>query len=438
MTDAVPTTKPPCELADAMFVLQTLRSAGHATYFAGGCVRDILLGEEPKDYDVATDATPEKVKSLFRNAQLVGEAFGVILVRTGGSTVEVATFRADGKYLDRRRPSEVRFTTPEEDARRRDFTINGMFLDPIENRVLDFVGGQQDLKDRTLRAIGNPDDRFEEDHLRLLRAVRFAARLKFNIEPKTRSAITQRSTYLKSISPERVGDELKRMLTTSTRKIAYAKLNELELTPVLMRCLNIAMPDISPAQFFTPENNLFEALDSNANIGFGMALAIFTLDYRIRYSRPNSWVQLLNIKTILDSVQACRKTFKISNVESDEMTGILSVIDLLADELPTMAMLKRFLAAPTSSMSRVLLNAMAEVDRGLKRVQWLNSQFSELDKIDCAPIALLNGDDLTAAGFKPGPIFKRILDTVYDAQLEGRVSDKSAAMKLGIEMATDR
>src|SRR5688572_13668746 len=195
---------------DALAVVQRLRGAGHVAYFAGGCVRDLLLGLEPKDYDVATDAPPDRVRELFKRTQAVGQAFGVILVRVGRSQVEVATFRTDGTYLDGRRPSEVRFTTAEEDARRRDFTINGLFLDPMENdRIIDYVGGQEDLAARRLRAIGDPAARFGEDHLRLLRAVRFAARFSLEIAPATAMAIESKASSLKGISPERIAEELR-------------------------------------------------------------------------------------------------------------------------------------------------------------------------------------------------------------------------------------
>ena len=170
---------------DALAVVQRLREAGHVAYFAGGCVRDMLLGLTPKDYDIATDAPPVRVRELFKNTQAVGAAFGVILVRQAKSVIEVATFRADLKYVDGRRPEGVVFTTAEEDAKRRDFTINGMFFDPVENKVIDYVGGQADLKNRVLRAIGEANHRFEEDHLRLLRAVRFAARFGLEIDPVT-------------------------------------------------------------------------------------------------------------------------------------------------------------------------------------------------------------------------------------------------------------
>src|SRR5687767_10192278 len=162
---ATPTSKPPCYREDALEVLRRLRQLGHVACFAGGCVRDLLLGLEPKDWDVATDAPPDRVRQLFSNTQAVGAAFGVILVKHRRSTIEVATFRTDLEYKDGRRPEGVRFTTAEEDAKRRDFTINGLFQDPIEDRIIDYVGGREDLKNRVLRAIGEPDKRFEEDHL---------------------------------------------------------------------------------------------------------------------------------------------------------------------------------------------------------------------------------------------------------------------------------
>ena len=192
---------------DAVAVVKRLRDAGHIAYFAGGCVRDTLLGLTPKDYDVATDAPPDRVRQLFSNTQAVGAAFGVILVRHRKSVIEVATFRADLQYKDGRRPEGVVFTTAEEDAKRRDFTINGLLMDPLEgDKVIDYVSGQEDLKNKVLRAIGEPNHRFEEDHLRLLRAVRFAARFGLVIEPSTATAITGHAEQLKRISPARVGE----------------------------------------------------------------------------------------------------------------------------------------------------------------------------------------------------------------------------------------
>src|SRR4051794_6446387 len=240
MTDAPPPTgsnKPPSRREDAEAVVRRLRDAGHVAYFAGGCVRDELLGLTPKDYDVATDAPPTRVRQLFNNTQAVGAAFGVILVRWKQSQIEVATFRAEGAYLDGRRPSEVTFTTAEQDARRRDFTINGLFHDPIERKVIDYVGGQADLRAKVLRAIGEPNHRFEEDHLRLLRAIRFAARFDLEIKGETAVAIAKHREQLKRISPERIAEELRLMLTPNTRKRAWQELWRFGMMPVIFRHL---------------------------------------------------------------------------------------------------------------------------------------------------------------------------------------------------------
>src|SRR5439155_15020123 len=219
-------------------VVRRLRDAGHVAYFAGGCVRDMLLGLTPKDFDVATDAPPQRVRELFSNTQAVGAAFGVILVRHRTSVIEVATFRTDLQYKDGRRPEGVVFTTAEEDAKRRDFTINGLFMDPLDgDKVIDYVGGQEDLKDRVLRAIRDPDHRFEEDHLRLLRAIRFAARFELRIHETTAAAIGRHAEQLKRISPERIAQELRLMLIPPTRDAAYDWLASGLIDVILMRFL---------------------------------------------------------------------------------------------------------------------------------------------------------------------------------------------------------
>ena len=208
----------------ALEIVLQLRAAGHIALFAGGCVRDSLLGREAKDYDIATTARPEQVRKLFghRRTLAVGASFGVIMVLApqGGGQVEVATFRTEGPYLDGRRPESVAFCTPEEDARRRDFTINGMFFDPVEQRVLDFVSGEQDLNAKIVRAIGNPHERFREDKLRMLRAVRFTATLGFSLDPETADAIRAMASELIVVSSERIAQELKKMLLDPHRRRA--------------------------------------------------------------------------------------------------------------------------------------------------------------------------------------------------------------------------
>ncbi|MEM1423575.1 MAG: CCA tRNA nucleotidyltransferase, partial [Planctomycetota bacterium] len=224
----------------AVRIVRTLAGAGHAAYFAGGCVRDELLGSEPKDYDVATDATPDEVEAAFRNTKPVGKSFGVILVRDGSSVTEVATFREEGAYTDKRRPDEVRFADAEADAHRRDFTINALFLDPLDTRddqrgrVIDFVGGLEDLERGVVRAVGDPAERLAEDHLRALRAVRFAARFAFPIEERTADAIRAHASALEGVSRERIGDELRRILAHPRRAEGVRTIHALALdAPVL-------------------------------------------------------------------------------------------------------------------------------------------------------------------------------------------------------------
>jgi len=224
----------PATRSTATWVLRRLRSAGHQALFAGGCVRDMLLGARSSDYDVATDATPDQVKSLFRRVLLVGAKFGVAMVIHKGRKVEVTTFRNEESYSDGRRPDRVRFTTDREDAQRRDFTINGMFYDPLARQVIDYVGGQQDLARRLIRTIGPPQERFAEDYLRMLRAVRFAMRLGFSLDPETEAAIRRYAPHITSISGERIFDELSKMLSRASAAGALGKLEELGLAEEIL------------------------------------------------------------------------------------------------------------------------------------------------------------------------------------------------------------
>lgn len=422
--------KPGPNRADATAVLRQLREAGHVAYFAGGCVRDLLLGQEPKDFDVATDAPPDRVRELFRNTQAVGAAFGVILVRQGRSMIEVATFRADLEYRDGRRPEGVRFTTAEEDARRRDFTINGLFLDPLEDRVIDYVGGQADLKAKVLRAIGNAAERFAEDHLRLLRAVRFASRLEFQIESSTATAIATHARELQRISPERVADELRRMLTPATRDQAFALLRQFRLLDVLMRFLPERMT-AWPEETFS----LFLALGPPTNhgaISFGLALAALMLCFRMHATGQYNLSHWLSEAEIRRSRKAMRQALKISNDEEEAMSGALAFGHLLPPAAPSVAMLKRFLARRASNDARLLMAAMARCGLMKDELTALMIALAELEKTDFAPPPLITGDDLAATGATPGPVFKQALSAAYDAQLENRVTTRQAALELAM------
>jgi poly(A) polymerase len=419
-----PTSKFPCTPGEALAVLRRLRESGHTAYFAGGCVRDTLLGLEPADWDIATDAPPPRVRELFSATQAVGAAFGVILVRSGRSVVEVATFRADGPYDDGRRPSSVRFTSAEEDAKRRDFTINGLFLDPLEDRIIDFVGGRDDLAARRIRAIGSPAERFGEDHLRMIRAVRFAARFGFDIEPATADAIRSLAAKIKGVSPERIGEEIRLMLTPPTRAAAWKLIWDLHLAREIFRFMP-RVPDQIDAT-----RSIFLNLDQDHRVSMGLSLAAAALCIRVQGegAEPRTF---LGKSEVSKSVRAMRQALRISNDESEEMDRTLgSLQPLLQTDAPTLAQKKRFLAQATSAGSRLLLGAIADVGFYRERIAELQPDLTKLSAEDVAPAPLVSGDDLIAAGFSPGPDFRRILDAVYDAQLEGRVSTRDEAMNL--------
>jgi poly(A) polymerase len=418
---------------DAVAVVRTLRDAGHVAYFAGGCVRDTLLGLAPKDYDVATDAPPDRVRKLFRNTQAVGAAFGVILVRQGKSVIEVATFRTDGTYLDGRRPEAVVFTTAEEDAKRRDFTINGLFMDPLDgDKVIDYVGGLEDLKSETLRAIGEPNHRFEEDHLRLLRAVRFAARFNLQIEPATAAAIRAHAKHLPRISPERIADELRRMLTPSTRVNAWPMLWSFRLVHQVMRFFS----GVQDHELNT-EVSVFLKIPSNQEIPFALAMAAAVVDFPWQgwtSDTPDEADMFAVVSSDGRSAErALRKALRLSNDELDDLRDTIDgAVGLVTGfRTRTVATIKRFLARSTASLSIVLLEAIAAVPGNHDdAVRDALSALLPYKGTDVAPPPLITGDDLTELGWSPGPVFKRVLDAVYDAQLEDRVADKKAAIQL--------
>ena len=424
-------SKPPCSRDDALAVLRRLRTAGHVAYFAGGCVRDILLGLAPKDFDVATDAPPQRVRELFFNTQAVGAVFGVILVRQGSSVIEVATFRREGDYEDGRHPTQVHFTSAREDAQRRDFSINGLFLDPLTDDVIDFVGGRDDLAAHRIRAIGTPAERFAEDHLRLLRAVRFAARFDFTIEAATASAMLEHAPLLKRISPERIADELRLMLTPQTRVKAWEMLWQFNLGQVIYRTLTK-----SPPAAFSAQGGIFRHVAPAEKISFGLALAAATLDV-ISHWQPVSDIRALFSKhTARHMEQAMRQSLKISNEESADMEESLEgVFLMLQDEPPRLALKKRFLARPTALGSWALLRALSAAGHQQGRVAALEPDLTALENTAYAPLPFVTGDDLVSAGLTPGPPFKRILDAVYDAQLEDQLRDRNEAIAMAMRLA---
>lgn len=425
-------SRPPCRREDAEAVLRRLRENGHVAYFAGGCVRDLLLGHEPKDWDVATDAPPPRVRQLFPNTTPVGAAFGVILVRQGPSVVEIATFRTDGAYEDGRRPKEVRFATAEEDAQRRDFTINGLFLDPIDNnKVIDYVGGRADLEDKVLRAIGEPGQRFEEDHLRMLRAVRFAARFGLKIDPATNAAIRQHAPRLKRISPERIAEELRLMLTPVSRTDAWVMLWEFRLLLEIFRYLPSAA--YSP---LGPTRSIFLSCAPGEPIEFPLALAAGTLCFR-RHTAVQGNVGLIARNEAPTLSRALRQALNLSNDEQEVTRRTLTDTGwLLVEKTASIAAIKRIIATRHFHMVQSLLDAIATAGLNVEKIESLRQLISEAKQTEVAPEPLLTGEDLIALGLQPGKLFKIVLDQVYNAQLEGRIRTKESAIEF-VKRITD-
>jgi poly(A) polymerase len=392
-------------------LVRRLRAAGFEAYWAGGCVRDQLLGRTPKDYDVATSATPEQIRTLFgrRRTLAIGAAFGVISVigPKPAGMVEVATFRRDAAYSDGRHPDSVTFSSAEEDASRRDFTINGLFYDPVEQRVIDFVGGQKDLSERRLRAIGCARDRFAEDKLRMLRAVRFAAAFNFTLDEEARAAVAEMAAEIHVVSPERIAMEMRRLLTDLNRATGVRLLLETKLAAEVL-------PEIVPrddAQTVRLDDTLAVLSQLPGDVGFPLALAAL----------------LLPCVDTAGAMNVCRR-WRLSNKET-ELTGWLVQHRAALDEATTMRW---------SSLQPMLLSE--GIGDLLTLMEVTSPQWSEAaahcrrllaqprDVLDPPP--LVTGDDLLAGGIPSGPQYKTFLDRIRVAQLDGEVLTKGDALSM--------
>ena len=394
----------------ALEIVLQLRGAGHIALFAGGCVRDSLLGREAKDYDIATTARPEQVRKLFghRRTLAVGASFGVIMVLApqGGGQVEVATFRTEGPYLDGRRPESVAFCTPEEDAQRRDFTINGMFFDPIEQRVLDFVSGEQDLNAKIVRAIGNPHERFREDKLRMLRAVRFTATLGFSLDPETADAIRAMASELIVVSSERIAQELKKMLLDPHRRRAIQLTEDVEL-------IRVIFPELESVRRQSAWSLILQGLEELRYPTFELAMALLLKELR---TQPNPRAICLRLR--------------LSNDETDRITWLVAHQGDL-DDAPTLSLAK---------LKQILAHRYRDDLLEMHRVQQVTTSSPLVSYQFCVhflkntppevldPVPFVTGDDLIAMGLKPGPRFKSILDTTRMAQLNLELLSRDEAL----------
>jgi poly(A) polymerase len=422
----------------ATAIVQTLRRRGFQAYLVGGCVRDLLLGREPKDYDVATSATPDQVMSIFPETYAVGAQFGVVLVPAPKGDVEVATFRSDIGYSDGRHPDEVRFSAdPREDVARRDFTINGMLLDPVNNEVLDFVGGRRDLEAKIIRTIGDPKQRFAEDKLRMLRAVRFAARFGYTIDLATFGAIEELADEIQVVSRERVRDELTRMLTEGHARRAFLLLDESGLLPEVLPEIS-AMKGVAQPPHFHPEGDVFVhtlLLLENLPVPCSTALAWGALLHDVG-KPPTFRVAPDRIRFdghVEVGVKMAQEICRRLRFSTDDTEQVLALIDnhMRFGHATRMkeSTLKRFLRMPHFDEHLALHRADCLASHGdLSIYEFAQEKLAAIPPEKMRPSLLVTGDDLIGAGYAPGPRFKEILNAVEDAQLEGRLSSSAAAL----------
>ena len=420
----------------ARAIVQTLRDRGFTAYFAGGCVRDKLLGVEPKDFDVATNAQARDVMRLFPQTVPVGAQFGVVLVMQEGIPFEVATFRSDGAYVDGRHPTSVRFSDAREDALRRDFTINGMFFDPLTEQVIDYVDGQRDLAAGILRAIGDPYARFAEDRLRMLRGVRLAARLGFSITPETFKAIQELAPTLADIAWERIGDEIVKILTDGGAQRAFHLLAELGLLSVILPEI-VAMRGVEQSPDFHPEGDVFIhtllLLDKLNAPTETLALGALLHDVAKPVCRGQNGERITFYghceKGAEMAIDICQRLKR--SRETWERVAYLVKNHLRLISAPEMraSTLKRFLREDGIEELLELARIDALSSSGdLRPYEFCRQKLSELGPEQIAPPRLLSGRDLIDLGLQPGPRFKEILHAVEDAQLEGRLQTPEDAL----------
>ena len=458
----------------AISIVRTLRDHGHQAYLVGGCVRDLVLGREPSDFDVATDAVPDEVMRIFPETYAVGVQFGVVLVplpkaargpkESGESPatadpcdpetfpaevivpghshkacVEVATFRCDMGYSDGRHPDQVRFSgEAREDVQRRDFTINGLLLDPEKNEVLDFVGGQNDLRAGIIRAIGEPKLRFAEDKLRMLRAVRFAARFDYKVDSGTFAAIRQLAPQIHQVSRERVRDELTRMLTEGHALRAFELLDETGLLHEVLPEIE-AMKGVEQPPEFHPEGDVFvhtllllEKLPHPCSGTLAWGALLHDVGKPPTFRRAPDRIRFDDhVNVGVKMAQAICRRLRFSN---DETEQVLALVDnhMRFGDVQRMkpSTFKKFIRLPRFGEHLELHRLDCESShRSLQMYDFTREQMASLPAEAVRPKPLVRGDDLIAAGYKPGPLFKEILGAVEDAQLDGRLRNRQEAMR---------
>ena len=429
-------------------VCRILREAGHQAYFVGGCVRDILLEREPADYDVATDATPDRVQQLFPHSLAVGAQFGVIVVtensRAGDSLqVEVATFRSDIGYSDGRHPDRVVYAkTPQEDVKRRDFTINALLLDPESKQILDFVGGRDDLRAGIIRAIGNAEDRFREDKLRMVRAVRFAARFRYAIEEATFAAIVKLAPEIHQVSAERIRDELTKLLTEGEARRGFELLDETRLLPELLPEI-ARMKGVEQPPQFHPEGDVWihtllmiEKLEPNCSPTVAWGVLLHDVGKPPTFKPPSGPGDRIRFDEHAEvgtrmAEDICRR-LRFSNEDTAQIAALVANHMRFKDVLQMKpATLKRFVRLDHFEEHLELHHLDCLSSNGnLDNYDFMRRFFAETPPEQVRPPRLLTGDDLVRLGYRPGPTFKTILEAVEEAQLDGTLQSREDALRL--------
>jgi tRNA nucleotidyltransferase/poly(A) polymerase len=424
--------------ATATRLVERLRAAGHEALFAGGCVRDRLLGKEAHDIDIATSARPEEIQKLFPRTVAVGAQFGVIVVLEDGGEFQVATFRSDGAYRDGRHPESVAFTNAEGDARRRDFTVNGLFFDPLTRQILDFVGGEADLRAGILRSIGDPHARFAEDKLRLIRCVRFAASLGFEIEAETWRALVERAPEITAVSAERIREELIKIFTHPSRVRGFDLLDQSGLLAILLPEVE-ALKGCEQPPDFHPEGDVFvhtrlmlSLLPERVSTPLVFSVLFhdigkpptFLIDEtgRIRFNGHESISASMTEKIFA--------RLRFSNAETEAtVVGVKNHMAFKDVQNMRVATLKRFLARPTIDDELELHRVDCQGSHGLlDNYDFLLRKREEFSNEPLIPPPLITGRDLIAAGLKPGPPFKKLLDSAQALQLEGGLKTREDAL----------
>jgi len=429
-------------------VIGRLREAGHETVLAGGCVRDLLLNRTPNDYDVATSARPETVLDLYPGALTVGQAFGVVIVHDGAMQVEVATFRSDAAYTDGRHPDAVTFTDARNDALRRDFTINAMFLDPESGEIVDHVGGKKDLKRRIIRAVGEARDRFAEDRLRMLRAVRFAAELEFDIEKATADAIRDLAAEIVSVSGERIAAELGRLLTAAPagRRRGLQLADDLGLLAPILPEVH-AMHGTEQGPIVHPEGDAFVhtvlCVEHLREPTFELALAALLHDIgkpaTARF-RDGKWTFYGHAATGEETAGRICRRLRLNNFERRRIAWLVgNHMNLLNSDQMRQARLKRLFAHDGFDELAELWRADCLASGGnADAYEALMVRYRAMGHHEVRPTPLISGRDLIRMGLEPGPAFRHILDHVYDAQLEGRAPTRDSALSLARKVAAEQ